>query len=864
VQEARTDTAPRSRSPELRIWQFTGAVAVVAIVLVLATGDDRAFIDRGWNMSAFVVLLSLFALAEIFSVHLHFTKNSHSVSLFEVPLTLGLFFAPTVVLVMAHAVGAFLALVFHRRQKPLKLVFNLAQFVLGDRLAVHVFRALAGDTGEFSLQTMAAAGAGVLTASLVSAVLVTIVVSISEGRWIFARLASGLSFNAMTSLVATSLALTGVAVITAYPESSWLLIIPTVGLYLTNHAYARERRRHQGIEFLHDSTRLLHQGPELETALVQLVNRARDAFRAGFAELVYLPADGERALDVVADSTTVTTRSTTFDELGLSELIELAYTTDEPILIARGTTEGPLGAFLGLHGLADAVIAPLRGEERHFGILAIGNRRGDVVRFDGADVALWETLAVNVAAALENGHLEQSIDRLQQLEERLVHQASHDALTQLPNRTLLLQRVSDALDGDRRIAILFIDLDDFKTVNDSLGHAAGDELLMVVARRLAIHLPPGASAARLGGDEFAVLLPTADDAVGVSIVAEQLLAALGTPIPIAGRAVPVRASVGVALSSAVRDASELLRNADVAMYSAKRQGKNRVAVFEPWLHEEAMRRYALSADIDRAIRENEFVVHFQPIVELTSRQVVGAEALMRWHHPVQGLLPASDFIGIAEESDVVVAIRRIVIDQVCAFLVSSAAAANPVRVWVNLSTRDLLQPALAADLASALREYGVDASLLVLEVTEGLMIADPAEASRVLNSMRALGAQIALDDFGTGYSSLSTLRQLPVDILKIGKPFIDDIDATEASTAFVEAIIRLGQALGLTIVAEGIEHGSQVERLIELGCPLGQGYLFASAVTAEELHGAITRIGQSGTQPRAEATPATRSRPIGP
>jgi diguanylate cyclase (GGDEF)-like protein len=669
----------------------------------------------------------------------------------------------------------------------------------------------------------------------------------------------------MTALVATSLALTGVAVISAYPESSWLLIIPTVGLYLTNHAYARERRRHQGIEFLHDSTRLLHQGPELETALIQLVTRARDAFRAGFAELVYLPADGDRALDVVADTASVSTRSTTFDELGLSELLELAYGASAPVLIVRGTTDGPMDEFLVQNNLADAVIAPLRGEQRRFGILVIGNRRGDIVRFDRADVALWETLAVNVAAALENGHLEQSLDRLQQLEDRLVYQASHDALTQLPNRSLLLERVTEALAGDRQIAILFIDLDDFKNVNDSLGHAAGDELLVVVARRLSMHLPAGASAARLGGDEFAVLLPNVDDTVGVSLVAEQLLAALGTPLPIAGRAVPVRASIGVALSASVRDASELLRNADVAMYSAKKLGKHRVAVFEPWLHEEAMRRYALSADIDRAIRQHEFVVHFQPIVELTTRNVVGAEALMRWHHPVQGLLPASEFIGIAEESDVVVAIRRIVLEQVCRFLVSAAAGPNPVRVWINLSTRDLLQPALAADLAAALREFGVDPSLLVLEVTEGLMIADPEEASRVLSSVRALGARIALDDFGTGYSSLSTLRQLPVDILKIGKPFIDDLDATEASTAFVEAIIRLGQALGLAIVAEGIEHESQAQRLIELGCPLGQGYLFASAVTADELADAITRIGEdvpdTGTVQRLDLAGRSRRSP---
>jgi EAL domain-containing protein (putative c-di-GMP-specific phosphodiesterase class I) len=318
---------------------------------------------------------------------------------------------------------------------------------------------------------------------------------------------------------------------------------------------------------------------------------------------------------------------------------------------------------------------------------------------------------------------------------------------------------------------------------------------------------------------------------------------------IAGRAVPVRASIGLAVSSTAHDASELLRNADVAMYAAKSQGKHRVAVYERALHEEALRRYRLASDLERAIHHDELVVHYQPILDLETRQVVGAEALLRWERPSHGLVPAGAFIDIAEESDSIVAIRRTVVDQVCRFVAARGEGAIPV--WVNLSTRDLLEPALAAELESAVAEHAIDPAMLVFEVTEGLMIADPAAASRVLGEVRALGARIALDDFGTGYSSLSTLRHLPVDILKIAKPFVDDIAATAESTAYVEAIVRMGQVLGLTVVAEGIEHELQVERLRALGCDLGQGFLFTPAVEPHRLAAVVDHFAGGRSAERA-------------
>ena len=430
-----------------------------------------------WGWVGFAVLAGLFAATEVFSVHLHFSRNSHSFSLFEIPLALGLFFVPGLALVAAHALGSGMALALHRHQPPMKLVSTWRSFVIADQVAITVFRAVAGRPGGFTVAATSGAAAAALAASLLSAALVILVISVAEGSWRDRRLVSSLGFGSVSALISTSLGLIAVEVLTSHPEASWLLLVPTVGLYLANHAYTRQRRRHQGLEFLHDSTQLLHQSPELETALVQLVGHARDAFRASFAEFVYVPADTEHIVDVIAGRAEVTTASRLVKGSDLEPLMDYVAGSVTPLLIQRGHSPAELVAYLDAHDLSDAVIAPLRGEIRACGVLVIGNRHGDVARFDRDDLVLLATLAANIATALENGRLEQSLDQLRQLERKLTHQATHDGLTELANRTLFTQQVATALtDADKAdacVAVLFIDLDDFKTVNDSLGHAAG-------------------------------------------------------------------------------------------------------------------------------------------------------------------------------------------------------------------------------------------------------------------------------------------------------------------------------------------------------------------------------------------------------
>jgi diguanylate cyclase (GGDEF)-like protein len=419
------------------------------------------------------------------------------------------------------------------------------------------------------------------------------------------------------------------------------------------------------------------------------------------------------------------------------------------------------------------------------------------------------------------------------LEEQMAHQAFHDPLTGLANRVLFKDRVEQALLRGNRyrrsLAVLFLDLDDFKTVNDSLGHAAGDTLLVEVANRLQSALRTSDTAARLGGDEFAILI---EDTAGVADalrLADRIFEELAPPISIQGKDVLISTSIGVAFSDASReDADELLRNADVAMYTAKSKGKRCVELFEPSMYTAVLRRLALKADLQRAIDQNELTLHYQPIIEMASERLAGVEALVRWNHEQRGMIPPSEFIPLAEETGLILPLGRAVLQRAC----SQArlwldTLGVPVRVSVNLSTRQLQDPELVNDVAEALASSGLEPNLLVLEITETLLMQETDVIMARLHELKRLGVRIAIDDFGTGYSSLSYLRRFPVDILKIDKTFVDGLNGEGEGEALVRAIIELARALNLQTVAEGIEEVSQLSALQLLGCDYGQGYFYA-------------------------------------
>ena len=423
-------------------------------------------------------------------------------------------------------------------------------------------------------------------------------------------------------------------------------------------------------------------------------------------------------------------------------------------------------------------------------------------------------------------------------EEQLQHQAFHDAVTGLANRALFKDRVEHMIERQARdnlpVSVLFMDLDDFKTINDSLGHAAGDRMLGEVGERLKNSLRQADTAARLGGDEFAILLEDGGDGVDAAEVAARILASLEGPFHLEGKEVFVRASIGIATAEArtggPEGAEELLRNADVAMYMAKEAGKGRYQVFEPAMHDTALQRLELKADLQRAVDNNEFVLHYQPVIELATGRIEGLEALVRWQHPARGLIAPLDFIPLAEETGLIVPLGRWVLQEACtqARRLQQRYLMDPsLRMAVNLSARQLQRPEIVGEIAETLMQTQLDPSSLVLEITESVMMQDMDLSIQRLAELKELGVQLAVDDFGSGYSSLNYIRRFPVDILKVDKSFVDGVNEGGEESALTAAIIELAGILRLRPVAEGIERADQLEKLLALRCDLGQGFYFA-------------------------------------
>jgi diguanylate cyclase (GGDEF)-like protein/PAS domain S-box-containing protein len=455
-----------------------------------------------------------------------------------------------------------------------------------------------------------------------------------------------------------------------------------------------------------------------------------------------------------------------------------------------------------------------------------------------------ETVAANLLDDPNVGGLvlnTRDVSERKQLEDQLVHQAFHDGLTGLANRTRFSARVEEALAtiGPSVVAVLFVDLDDFKHVNDSLGHAAGDQLLVATARRLKSCLRPGDTAARFGGDEFAVLLERVANHDAAAAVAARVIDTLHEPFGLQGRTIPVKASIGLAIGRrGVDDADGLLRNADVAMYAAKAGGKDRFELFRPEMHADMLQRLELEAELRRAADNGELALYYQPIVELASGRITRVEALVRWAHPTRGLLGSLAFVPLAEDQGMIGAIGRWVLEEACRQTrcwQDRFPAAPPLSMHVNLSGRQLQQTGLIAEVAQALEASALEPELLTLEITETVLMADVDTVSLRLRDLKQLGVQLAIDDFGTGYSSLSYLRRFPIDMLKIDKAFVDGIADGREDVALAHAIVNLSHTLRLHTIAEGIELPEQAANLAALGCQDGQGYHFARPLAPEAM-----------------------------
>ncbi len=776
------------------------------------------------------LLAAGFAIAEMKVVSVHFRRETHSFSLSEFPAVIGLFFLSPLEYLVALISGAAVALIVAERQAPAKLAFNLANFALTGVVSLAVFHAIV--TADSTLEPIdwAAAFAASLAATIVGALTTATVITISGGAPQYEKLPEMLQFGGMVAIANTSLALLAVSLFLVSPLSLILLAVPVATVFVAYGAYVSEREKHERLELLYQSSRILQHSPELDSSLVALLEHARNMFRAEWAQIILYPRKAtDEALRTISrhDAEPVVMEPVVDLE---RDAIEQRVRNEQ-----RAFLYLPLPTHRAFGPIRQAMVSPLRGEAQLIGSIVIANRLTEGTSFTAEDLKLLETLANQSAIALENGQLEQSLAELSRLKEQLRYQAYHDPLTNLGNRSLFLERVDERLShpkGDRVPVVLFLDLDDFKVVNDTLGHAAGDRLLAAAADRVRGCVRSDDVAARLGGDEFAILIEDQSDLSRAISVANRIIESLRLPFPIEGQEITVSGSIGLAAAKGeMARADDVLRNADVAMYIAKANGKGRAAVFEPTMHAAIVERHALSAELSRSLGRGELAVFYQPIVALATGALEGVEALVRWSHPTRGMVPPDEFIPLAEENGAILTLGRWVLEEACRQVAewTNLGPTHGLTVTVNLSAAQLREPTFLDDIDRIISSSGLRPEQLVLEMTETAMFHDTTTTIARLDALRARGLRIAVDDFGTGYSSLGYLRRFKVDILKIAREFVAD-DSDDG--AFASAIIALGRSLGLTIVAEGIEEPWQLERLRTLGCEFGQGYFFARPASA--------------------------------
>ncbi|MBM3676966.1 MAG: EAL domain-containing protein [Actinobacteria bacterium] len=609
-----------------------------------------------------------------------------------------------------------------------------------------------------------------------------------------------------------------------------LLVLPFVSTALALRARERENRRLVQLSGLQESLQMAQRAHGLESAISQLLASTRRLVDADAAWIVILSRENDkRLLAEICHGVEERLRP-----VGLSladdAAIRHAVFADGPVTVSIDSAPADIRAAFSERGVEHGLLIALRGDRGVHSVLAVG--RADAHEpFSDAEARLFQTFGTHAGLMLENDSLEQSLNELTVLKEELRHRAYHDTLTGLANRTLFYDSVSQALaerDAGRRVAVLFLDLDDFKTVNDTLGHSAGDDLLLAVAARVEREIRPSDTAARLGGDEFAVLAEVLTEEEAVSI-GQRLLDALEAPFTINGQDVAVHSSVGIAFAGNHTGAEELLRQADVAMYAAKRQGKRRLSVFEPQMQEQVRARHEMATALARSVDRGEILVHYQPIVDMETGALVALEALARWGRAGKPLMGPGGFISLADEIGLMPEIGRVVLHEACKQVRGWQRAFpdhSALTVTVNLAPSELHSRQLVREVARALAESGLPPDRLVLEITESGVMHRPREALRTMEELRRLGVSLALDDFGTGHSSLAHMRDFPMDVLKIAQPFIARLPHSEVDAAFVETIMRLATSLGMHVIAEGIESPAQAASLEHIGCRFGQGFLY--------------------------------------
>jgi diguanylate cyclase (GGDEF)-like protein len=825
-------------SPAAKVWLLSAGL----VVLGLAIGQLRSSwwisqdlpIELEWWM-----LAPAFAASEIFVIHYQLRHEQYTFTLSELPLALGIFFA--------RLVGGGLALRVHRRQGAMKMAFNLSCMVLETSIAVVLGRWLTGHNGGESIQALSGTAVGVVVGATVVTSAIALAISMYEG-WLSRRnLARLYGANLIVAVANVSLAMVAVSVLWVSPGAGWLLLLVAVILFVGYRSYANLQQKHDDLELLYDFTRRTGRALQVDSAMRELLGQVRAVLRADSAAIIVRSSTTEGSLIRTSLATDGQLEILPANEDGLWRRMEQ---TGQPLLAAAPIREQQIKDDLEPYAVKDAVIAPLRRVDGELlGIMMANDRLGELRTFTAEDLKLFEALANHASVSLENRHL---IERLRSEAADKEHQALHDSLTGLPNRQLFQQRVEHALRSagtGGMVAVMLLDLDRFKEVNDTLGHHNGDLLLQEIGDRLRRILRAGDSVARLGGDEFAVLVPNLAGEEAATAAAEGIRLALERPFTIADVDIDVGCSVGIAMAPEHgTNATLLLQRADVAMYAAK-SSQGGVELYDADRDTYSLERLALVGELRTAIERGELAVHYQPKADTNSGRLLGMEALVRWDHPRHGHIAPEEIISIAEQTGLIRPLTLWVLNQALRECRSWRRDGRPFDVAVNLSIRNLLDAELPNDVLRLLTELGMPASALTFEITESSIMNDPVRSLAVLARLRSMGIHMAIDDFGTGYSSFSHLRRLPVSEIKIDKSFVQFLATDESDLVLVRSIIDLGRNLGLRVVAEGVEDEVSWQRLAQFGCEVVQGYVLTQPLAPGELQLWLERYDESAFAP---------------
>ncbi len=745
-------------------------------------------------------------------------------------LVFGLFTVGPLQLIAARVVGGALALALLRDERDLvRLAFNVSLYLFEVASMCAFVRLVPWWTGSaFEARNWAVVFAGMALYTAVALGLIMAAIRLSSARreplafsrtWLLTTLAE--TANAALGLVAALLW-------QLLPVALVLLVPPAAVTYLAYLGFTRLNGRHQSLERLYGFTGELAEVDDLDRVLEVTLHEAATVLQARWAEVLLL-ADDEPVRWRVLDHSGRVRTPEQFPRWEVDPMLAQVAANRDGVLRASGTARSH-------HRRGDAVAVPMLAGAELLGVVLVRERAGRRELFGRADVTALAALANHAAVSLENIRL---IEQLRNEAREREHLALHDALTGLGNRRLFSRSLSDAMEARRcdafGLAVLLVDLDGFKDVNDTLGHDAGDRLLQAIAARLKTYAGPAAHVARLGGDEFAILVSPSSVREAEQL-AQRLLRVVEQPVRIDGLQLVIGAAVGVACApDHASDEATLLQRADLALYAAKARPDGSIEVFQRAHGENSARRLTMAADLREALEHEALEVHYQPQIDLATRRVVAAEALLRWHHPELGDVAPSEFVGVAEHLGLVDRLTRYVVDRAVRQAAEWRQAGLDLEMAINISVRNLLEPDFPEYLASVLVRHSVAARNVTLEITETELMHEAGRAEEVLARLSLLGVGLSIDDFGTGYSSLAYLKRLPVAELKLDRSFVCDLARDPSDAMIARTVIDLAGNLELRVVAEGIEEPEALEALMAMGCDRGQGFLLSKPLEASAL-----------------------------